>query len=110
MQSKKGSSPSVLTPACVVPLIVPISISVTSVSVFHIVQHTVRCVERCGIRRHSLRLCLSVLSAELHRPGLAQMATILFWTAFTCIVYVYAGRSEERRVGKECRSRWSPHH
>ena len=20
------------------------------------------------------------------------------------------GRSEERRVGKECRSRWSPHH
>src|SRR3712207_9164489 len=21
-----------------------------------------------------------------------------------------AGRSEERRVGKECRSRWSPHH
>src|SRR5438445_13378653 len=23
---------------------------------------------------------------------------------------VLAGRSEERRVGKECRSRWSPHH
>ena len=22
----------------------------------------------------------------------------------------YSGRSEERRVGKECRSRWSPHH
>ena len=22
----------------------------------------------------------------------------------------YAGRSEERRVGKECRSRWSPYH
>ena len=22
----------------------------------------------------------------------------------------YAGRSEERRVGKECRSRWSPDH
>ena len=21
-----------------------------------------------------------------------------------------AGRSEERRVGKECRSRWSPYH
>ena len=26
--------------------------------------------------------------------------------AFVCIV----GRSEERRVGKECRSRWSPYH
>ena len=23
---------------------------------------------------------------------------------------VYAERSEERRVGKECRSRWSPYH
>src|SRR5229473_6833708 len=24
--------------------------------------------------------------------------------------YPLAGRSEERRVGKECRSRWSPYH
>ena len=24
--------------------------------------------------------------------------------------YQYACRSEERRVGKECRSRWSPYH
>src|SRR2546430_4712147 len=24
--------------------------------------------------------------------------------------WAYAGRSEERRVGKECRSRWSPYH
>ena len=23
---------------------------------------------------------------------------------------LYNGRSEERRVGKECRSRWSPYH
>ena len=23
---------------------------------------------------------------------------------------MYTGRSEERRVGKECRSRWSPYH
>ena len=26
------------------------------------------------------------------------------------IVVVVVGRSEERRVGKECRSRWSPYH
>ena len=26
------------------------------------------------------------------------------------LVFVIAGRSEERRVGKECRSRWSPYH
>ena len=24
--------------------------------------------------------------------------------------YMAVGRSEERRVGKECRSRWSPYH
>ena len=28
----------------------------------------------------------------------------------TSFSYVYEGRSEERRVGKECRSRWSPYH
>src|SRR2546428_12747674 len=26
------------------------------------------------------------------------------------IAELHAGRSEERRVGKECRSRWSPYH
>ena len=26
------------------------------------------------------------------------------------VVGTVAGRSEERRVGKECRSRWSPYH
>ena len=25
-------------------------------------------------------------------------------------IYAMGGRSEERRVGKECRSRWSPYH
>src|SRR2546422_10629931 len=27
-----------------------------------------------------------------------------------CIFFLYLLRSEERRVGKECRSRWSPYH
>jgi len=27
-----------------------------------------------------------------------------------CSPYKFCGRSEERRVGKECRSRWSPYH
>ena len=30
--------------------------------------------------------------------------------SFACEAIVRAGRSEERRVGKECRSRWSPYH
>jgi len=29
---------------------------------------------------------------------------------FTVFAPVNSGRSEERRVGKECRSRWSPYH
>ena len=28
----------------------------------------------------------------------------------SCDILVVGGRSEERRVGKECRSRWSPYH
>src|SRR2546430_5006600 len=31
------------------------------------------------------------------------------WPDF-CAVHMTWGRSEERRVGKECRSRWSPYH
>ena len=27
-----------------------------------------------------------------------------------CLAQKQVGRSEERRVGKECRSRWSPYH
>src|SRR2546427_7640705 len=33
------------------------------------------------------------------------------WVEFGKVIwYSYSGRSEERRVGKECRSRWSPYH
>ena len=38
----------------------------------------------------------------------------IYWTLIYIIVFVLLGgllyRSEERRVGKECRSRWSPYH
>ena len=33
-----------------------------------------------------------------------------FWTDFPCENDTPIIRSEERRVGKECRSRWSPYH
>ena len=32
------------------------------------------------------------------------------WGASTSAYQVEGARSEERRVGKECRSRWSPYH
>src|SRR2546425_960688 len=37
----------------------------------------------------------------------ASDCALLVHTAFD---YAAGGRSEERRVGKECRSRWSPYH
>src|SRR3712207_8513073 len=41
--------------------------------------------------------------ANLGSSSWSQMATL-------CPARTSLGRSEERRVGKECRSRWSPYH
>src|SRR5689334_20185420 len=57
---------------------------------------------------------VTVLVTELESgtPGFPPLTTVIaFWTAerkhFHFRVFK---RSEERRVGKECRSRWSPYH
>ena len=36
--------------------------------------------------------------------------TYLLYGEEEYLVHFYRDRSEERRVGKECRSRWSPYH
>ena len=41
--------------------------------------------------------------------GLAIVILLLFYGIKHFLSY-YVFRSEERRVGKECRSRWSPYH
>ena len=41
-----------------------------------------------------------------YRPMLKQEKTLQCWGK----TYTQKDRSEERRVGKECRSRWSPYH
>src|SRR3712207_9507356 len=38
------------------------------------------------------------------------VASVLVVTANLIVDLLYGVRSEERRVGKECRSRWSPYH
>ena len=46
-------------------------------------------------------------------PGLAAPATAPVRTGLETLekqVQSFTLRSEERRVGKECRSRWSPYH
>ena len=40
------------------------------------------------------------------RPGMMRALSYVGFTQSHC----YFPRSEERRVGKECRSRWSPYH
>src|SRR2546427_13142632 len=42
-------------------------------------------------------------------PGLAEMLRIPGLGAAK-VRQIHESRSEERRVGKECRSRWSPYH
>src|ERR1035438_261012 len=56
----------------------------------------------------ALELGLAVLSDLLARAN--SLADSLLGDRFTNRISVRVIRSEERRVGKECRSRWSPHH
>ena len=48
-----------------------------------------------------LYMCTKVKQEKL------QIEYSIFWTLFAIMLVL---RSEERRVGKECRSRWSPYH
>ena len=53
---------------------------------------------------------------SINRQNLAKLMLvfkilgIIFMIAMVILGFVFADRSEERRVGKECRSRWSPYH
>ena len=42
--------------------------------------------------------------------GNAANTVVFPLTVVALAIAVMIGRSEERRVGKECRSRWSPYH
>ena len=44
------------------------------------------------------------IHTEEHLLGMVKTMTMLEGAAY------FMDRSEERRVGKECRSRWSPYH
>src|SRR3989454_4835539 len=54
----------------------------------------------------------AIIAAEaMHRlPRLRSYGPYPENTRFGDFHVSYDGRSEERRVGKECRSRWSPYH
>src|ERR1044072_1632899 len=71
-----------------------------------------------GAPRRALGLCFLNATLTRHEPlilGIVPFTSILV-LIFNLLVDIAYGfidpriRSEERRVGKECRSRWSPYH
>src|SRR5258708_10834991 len=55
--------------------------------------------------------CASPIVAEIAKEsGALTVAVVTKPFAFEGIRRMQSARSEERRVGKECRSRWSPYH
>src|SRR3712207_9566922 len=64
----------------------------------------------------AVALSLGLFGAAYSFGGGARVGEIsglapLLLTAWICVFAVFRlYRSEERRVGKECRSRWSPYH
>ena len=47
---------------------------------------------------------------KLRKQNIKGISPIIIENAKSGKVELYISRSEERRVGKECRSRWSPYH
>src|SRR3989442_4957280 len=65
---------------------------------------------RCG-RDWSSDVCSSDLGyLRRERPGATLQPTAVVNEAYMRLLPQRRVRSEERRVGKECRSRWSPYH
>ena len=66
------------------------------------------------VKRFSLNVCEAALQAAIKNGNFGAKLTHLcgFWldVSFFSLVKKHRSRSEERRVGKECRSRWSPYH
>ena len=60
------------------------------------------------VRNYAQLITLSILSMIL-LLRILDRGSLGNWLAFF-LVAIAAMRSEERRVGKECRSRWSPYH
>src|SRR3712207_9284116 len=54
--------------------------------------------------------CASLMFSKHVHPKFVQELLGHASVAVALDTYSYAPRSEERRVGKECRSRWSPYH
>ena len=65
-------------------------------------------LETCGT--HGTTAALALLNDAVKKGGLMASSSVGGLSGAAPIMPVHAERSEERRVGKECRSRWSPYH
>ena len=67
-----------------------------------------------NLMKYKLQTVISVLSIAIGIVTLAFVHAVLGRVTFPSLYsqpyYDRTFRSEERRVGKECRSRWSPYH
>ena len=72
-----------------------------------------------GLILYAVGFCGFVLPKGIVIGGLAGIASLIYFQfgvpvaiSFYAlnIILLAIARSEERRVGKECRSRWSPYH
>src|SRR2546429_3019437 len=88
----------------------------------------IRDVAVTGVQTCALPICFRVANGEVHVTGDrltgSEKRALLLWVAAGILGLLFAHkyffrafpeasvnfRSEERRVGKECRSRWSPYH
>src|SRR3546814_3592609 len=77
-------------------------------------RHT-RCALVTGVQTCALPICLKIAAGiGIACAVLAGVWAVLNREIWIMIMALFVGRSEERRVGKECvstcRSRWSPYH
>src|ERR1035437_10704715 len=60
--------------------------------------------------RHSGEASIRSLAAKVYRLSLSERLSLFAEHLYDVVMTQTSSRSEERRVGKECRSRWSPYH
>ena len=73
------------------------------------------CVELCPSRYESLKNTdrwqeMDILKVVREQKTFLLLANLIDRKSTRLNSSIRASRSEERRVGKECRSRWSPYH
>ena len=81
------------------------------INLFQSVVVTVFLIISLGCKDKYNKKCVSAAGILITFIYLTVSNHIVFFESVGIYVYMaYSLRSEERRVGKECRSRWSPYH